>query len=187
MDIKLLRKAMIRDLSINEIIIMIAKIIGAISLSSLIYSFCKNISMLEIKIAIAFLKAKFFGLFIIDYEVAYTSKYGYSLKGTMQSFLGDSYVSEALLKYKFSLYEGLLLALFMLLVVSALLGHLWFETRSIIENKIYRTLEINQSTTIGNTLPQAHLKSSLSNRAIRTENKIIVKRKDKTPKEFQDI
>ena len=185
MDIKLLRKAMIRDLSMSEIIIMIAKIIGAISLSSLVYSFCKNISTADIKIAAAFLKAKFFGLFIIDYEVAYTGKYGYSLKGTMKSFLGDSYVSESLSKYKFSLYDGLLLALFMLLVISALLGHLWFEIRSIIENKIYRTSEINQSTTIGNTSSQVNLKPS--NRATRTENKVIAKRQDKTPKEFQDI
>ena len=78
---------MIRDLSINEILTMIAKIIGAISLSSLVYSFCKNISMADIKIGIAFLKAKFFGLLDSDYKITYTSKYGFKLEKEIQYFL----------------------------------------------------------------------------------------------------
>ena len=117
---------MIRNFYISEILIIIVKIIGVISLTSLIYSLCKNISIADIKIAISFLEAKFFGLFIIDYEVTYIGKYGYSLKRTTQSFIDDPYILEVLTKYKFALYESLLLALLMLLVIFILLGYLWF-------------------------------------------------------------
>ena len=185
MDIKLSRKAMIRDLSINKILIMIAKIIGAISLSSLIYSFCKNISIADVKIAIAFLEAKFFGLLDSDYKITYTSKYGFKLEKEIQYFFNDSYVSEVLAKYKFALYEGLLLVLLMLLMIFTLLGHLWFEIRSIIENKIYRTSETNQSITKSNTSSHDNIKPSSTIYPL--EKKVLSKRKDKTPKDFQDI
>ncbi len=167
---------MIRDLSINKILIMIAKIIGATSLASLIYSFCKNISMADVKIAIAFLEAKFFGLLDSDYKITYTSKYGFKLEKEIQYFLNDSYVLEELAKYKFALYEGLLLALLILLMIFALLGHLWFEIKEIIANQ-----SINKS----NTSSQDNIKPSSPIYPL--EKKVLSKRKDKTPKEFQDI
>ena len=90
-----------------------------------------------------------------------------------------------LAKYKFALYEGLLLVLLMLLMIFTLLGHLWFEIRSIIENKIYRTSETNQSITKSNTSSQDNIKPSSPIYPL--EKKVLSKRKDKTPKDFQDI
>jgi hypothetical protein len=157
-----------RYISSSQIRIMIIKIIIAISIASLIYSLYKNISMSDVKIAIAFLEAKFFGLFTADYKISYVGQYGIKLERKIQYFLSDQYVLETLAKYKFALYESLLLALYIQFAMIILIHYLWFEIRIIVENVIY--------------------KASIANH--QSETKVIAQKKDKKSsklREFQDI